>query len=109
MQQGYEVVAVRCQPFLFTLNLTLSILSNFGASFSLKFHLVSLHSLKYNIPLMKFFIDTANLEQIEEARDLGILDGVTTNPSLMAKEGITTDNWSSYEVYSRYLWSRSIF
>ncbi|MCB0677583.1 MAG: fructose-6-phosphate aldolase [Saprospiraceae bacterium] len=38
---------------------------------------------------MKFFIDTASLSQIEEARDLGILDGVTTNPSLMAKEGIT--------------------
>ncbi len=38
---------------------------------------------------MKFFIDTANLEQIEEANNLGILDGVTTNPSLMAKEGIT--------------------
>lgn len=38
---------------------------------------------------MKFFIDTANLKQIEEARDLGILDGVTTNPSLMAKEGIS--------------------
>lgn len=38
---------------------------------------------------MKFFIDTANLEQIAEAKDLGILDGVTTNPSLMAKEGIT--------------------
>ncbi len=38
---------------------------------------------------MKFFIDTANLDQIKEARDLGILDGVTTNPSLMAKEGIT--------------------
>ncbi len=38
---------------------------------------------------MKFFIDTANLEQIKEAKDLGILDGVTTNPSLMAKEGIT--------------------
>jgi len=38
---------------------------------------------------MKFFIDTANLEQIKEAQDLGILDGVTTNPSLMAKEGIT--------------------
>jgi len=38
---------------------------------------------------MKFFIDTANLEQIQEAQDLGILDGVTTNPSLMAKEGIT--------------------
>jgi transaldolase len=37
---------------------------------------------------MKFFIDTANLAQIEEANDLGILDGVTTNPSLMAKEGI---------------------
>ncbi|MEO7309051.1 MAG: fructose-6-phosphate aldolase [Chitinophagaceae bacterium] len=37
---------------------------------------------------MKFFIDTANLEQIKEANDLGILDGVTTNPSLMAKEGI---------------------
>ncbi len=38
---------------------------------------------------MKFFIDTANLEQIREAQSLGILDGVTTNPSLMAKEGIT--------------------
>lgn len=37
---------------------------------------------------MKFFIDTANLDQIKEANDLGILDGVTTNPSLMAKEGI---------------------
>ena len=38
---------------------------------------------------MKFFIDTANLDQIKEANELGILDGVTTNPSLMAKEGIT--------------------
>lgn len=38
---------------------------------------------------MKFFIDTANLAEIAEANDLGILDGVTTNPSLMAKEGIT--------------------
>jgi len=38
---------------------------------------------------MKFFIDTANLEQIADAQDLGVLDGVTTNPSLMAKEGIT--------------------
>ncbi|MEM9142893.1 MAG: fructose-6-phosphate aldolase [Bacteroidota bacterium] len=38
---------------------------------------------------MKFFIDTANLEQIREAQELGVLDGVTTNPSLMAKEGIT--------------------
>ena len=38
---------------------------------------------------MKFFIDTANLDQIKEAQDLGVLDGVTTNPSLMANEGIT--------------------
>ncbi|MDG1384004.1 MAG: fructose-6-phosphate aldolase [Flavobacteriaceae bacterium] len=38
---------------------------------------------------MKFFVDTANLSQIKEAQDLGVLDGVTTNPSLMAKEGIT--------------------
>ena len=38
---------------------------------------------------MKFFIDTANLKMIQEAQDLGILDGVTTNPSLMAKEGIS--------------------
>ncbi len=38
---------------------------------------------------MKFFIDTANLNDIQEAYDLGVLDGVTTNPSLMAKEGIT--------------------
>jgi transaldolase len=41
---------------------------------------------------MKFFIDTANLDQIKEAQELGILDGVTTNPSLMAKEGITGAN-----------------
>lgn len=40
---------------------------------------------------MKFFIDTANLDQIREANDLGVLDGVTTNPSLMAKEGISGD------------------
>ena len=40
---------------------------------------------------MKFFIDTANLDQIKEAYDLGVLDGVTTNPSLMAKEGISGD------------------
>lgn len=38
---------------------------------------------------MKFFIDTANLDQIREAQDMGVLDGVTTNPSLMAKEGIS--------------------
>src|SRR5678816_1341258 len=37
---------------------------------------------------MKFFVDTANLNEIREAHDLGVLDGVTTNPSLMAKEGI---------------------
>ncbi|MCK4664940.1 MAG: fructose-6-phosphate aldolase [Bacteroidales bacterium] len=41
---------------------------------------------------MKFFIDTANLDQIKEAQDLGVLDGVTTNPSLMAKEGIKGQN-----------------
>ena len=41
---------------------------------------------------MKFFIDTANLDQIRQAQELGILDGVTTNPSLMAKEGITGDD-----------------
>lgn len=40
---------------------------------------------------MRFFIDTANLHQIKEAHDLGILDGVTTNPSLMAKEGIAKE------------------
>ncbi|NND16447.1 MAG: fructose-6-phosphate aldolase [Eudoraea sp.] len=41
---------------------------------------------------MKFFIDTANLDQIKDAQSLGVLDGVTTNPSLMAKEGITGRN-----------------
>ncbi|MCO5723698.1 fructose-6-phosphate aldolase [Robiginitalea marina] len=41
---------------------------------------------------MKFFIDTANIDQIREAQELGVLDGVTTNPSLMAKEGITGRN-----------------
>ena len=41
---------------------------------------------------MKFFIDTANLDEIQEAYDLGVLDGVTTNPSLMAKEGISGDD-----------------
>ena len=41
---------------------------------------------------MKFFIDTANLSQIREAQNLGVLDGVTTNPSLMAKEGIIGNN-----------------
>ncbi len=48
---------------------------------------------------MKFFIDTANLEQIKEAADLGILDGCTTNPSLMAKEGIVGEKnvWNHYK------------
>ena len=41
---------------------------------------------------MKFFIDTANLDQIRETQDLGIIDGVTTNPSLMAKEGISGES-----------------
>lgn len=41
---------------------------------------------------MKFFIDTANLKEIKEAHDLGVLDGVTTNPSLMAKEGIAGED-----------------
>jgi len=41
---------------------------------------------------MKFFIDTANLDQIHQARELGVLDGVTTNPSLMAREGIRGEN-----------------
>jgi transaldolase len=41
---------------------------------------------------MKFFIDTANLDQIKEAQELGVLDGVTTNPSLMSKEGISGKN-----------------
>ena len=47
---------------------------------------------------MKFFIDTANLDQIREANDLGVLDGVTTNPSLMAKEGIKGQD----KVYAHY-------
>ena len=38
---------------------------------------------------MKFFLDTANIDEIRQAKDMGILDGVTTNPSLMAKENIT--------------------
>ena len=51
---------------------------------------------------MKFFIDTANLEQIQEAYDLGVLDGVTTNPSLMAKEGIKVCK-TSVNITSRYV------
>ena len=48
---------------------------------------------------MKFFVDTANLDQIKEAHDLGVLDGVTTNPSLMAKEGVTGEE----NIRKRYL------
>lgn len=44
-----------------------------------------------NITIMQFFIDTANLAQIQEAQNLGVLDGVATNPSLMVKEGISGD------------------
>jgi len=47
---------------------------------------------------MRFFIDTASLDQIKEAKDLGIIDGVTTNPSLMAKEGITGQE----NIYNHY-------
>lgn len=45
---------------------------------------------------MKFFIDTANLDQIQDAHEMGILDGVTTNPSLMAKEGIPKENINNH-------------
>ena len=49
--------------------------------------------------IMKFFIDTANLEQIRKAHELGVLDGVTTNPSLMAKENIRgTENCNRHYV-----------
>lgn len=47
---------------------------------------------------MKFFIDTANLEQIRQAQNMGILDGVTTNPSLMAKEGVK----GKEQIFNRY-------
>ena len=47
---------------------------------------------------MKFFIDTANLEQIRQAQNMGILDGVTTNPSLMAKEGVK----GKEQIYNHY-------
>lgn len=57
----------------------------------MNFESLSLAQFIYSIQTMKFFVDTANLAQIKEANDLGILDGVTTNPSLMAKEGIRGD------------------
>ena len=54
---------------------------------------------------MKFFIDTANLEQIREANALGVLDGVTTNPSLMAKEGIKgVENQHKHYIEICILW-----
>ena len=53
---------------------------------------------------MKFFIDTANIDQIQEAQQLGVLDGVTTNPSLMAKEGITGRN-NILKHYVEILWT----
>ena len=72
---------------------------------------------------MKFFIDTANLEQIKKAQELGILDGVTTNPSLMAKEGISgheniinhykkiCDKWSDkvlqdFDTFPKFDWEK---
>ena len=54
---------------------------------------------------MKFFIDTGNLAQIKEANDLGILDGVTTNPSLMAKEGIKGQE----AIFNHYILSSKVF
>ena len=53
---------------------------------------------------MKFFIDTANLEQIRQAQNMGILDGVTTNPSLMAKEGVK----GKEQIFNHYRQIRSI-
>lgn len=53
----------------------------------------------YNFTSMKFFIDTANLDEIREANELGILDGVTTNPSLMAKDNVTGEE----NIKQRYL------
>jgi len=73
---------VRCnKPAFFLFNLILAF-ENLYIQFSDR------SSSNSQIKLMKFFIDTANLDQIRETNDLGILDGVTTNPSLMAKEGI---------------------
>jgi len=59
-----------------------------GAICLLTFYLTFFSLLQFKTLSMQFFIDTANLDQIKEAQELGILDGVTTNPSLMAKEGI---------------------
>ena len=56
---------------------------------------------------MKFFIDTANLDEIREAQEMGILDGVTTNPSLMAKEGIKGKEniINHYNYYLQHHWT----
>ena len=54
---------------------------------------------------MKFFIDTANLAQIREANEMGVLDGVTTNPSLMAKENIRGEE--AWRPCTRISWSNS--
>ncbi|GIR50872.1 MAG: hypothetical protein CM15mP59_6140 [Flavobacteriaceae bacterium] len=62
----------------------------------------SVNSIIFNKILYEIFIDTANLEQINEAQALGVLDGVTTNPSLMAKEGITGEK-TSYNTTSIFV------
>jgi transaldolase len=67
---------VRCRPFFIFHNSSILLL------------FISSNRTFEKKEIMKFFVDTANLEQIAEAQDLGVLDGVTTNPSLMAKEGI---------------------
>ena len=56
---------------------------------------------------MKFFIDTANLAQIREANEMGVLDGVTTNPSLMAKENIRGEEACRRHYLTRISWSNS--
>ena len=61
---------------------------------------------------MKFFIDTANLAQIKEAQDMGVLDGVTTNPSLMAKEGIKgQDNILKHyvDIFNHWYFNNNLF
>ena len=57
--------------------------------------------LKTEEDAVKFFIDTANLDEIKEAHSLGILDGVTTNPSLIAREGIVRSRRPSKDISRR--------
>ena len=64
----------------------------FDIEIDIDFVILHIEKHNYNTYFMKFFIDTANLNEIREAQALGVLDGVTTNPSLMAKEGITGKN-----------------